>query len=29
MNATERAIRAVILRWHLAYWQKLVRGEAA
>lgn len=29
MNTTERAIRAVILQWHLAYWQKLVRGEAA
>ncbi len=29
MNATERAIQLVIAQWHVAGWQKIVRGEAA
>ena len=26
MNATARAIQLVIAQWHVAGWQKLVRG---
>lgn len=29
MNATARAIQLVIANWHVAGWQKIVRGEAA